>query len=928
MNDADQQIVNDFVIEASEHLADIENQLLSIEATADAPNVELVHEVFRNVHSVKGVAGFLGFATVGSLAHSLESVLNMIRGGELRPQGVVIETLLSGFDTLRQMVHHIDRVDDFDVTGHVGQLQELMDVAKGASKEATSAAASIEAIFQSSTQHAVSTTKPETPKSEPLAAAQQFLEQAQLTSTPAVALTKLREQSERDAAQPETAPAEKPAAAMASAESSATPKVVAATTADAAPSKGSAADANIRVPVAILDRLMNLAGELVLGRNQLLQILQNKSNAGLDTVGARLDQVTTELQEAIMNARMQQVGTVFNRFPRMVRDVGQKLGKQCRLNLEGSEVELDKTILENICDPLTHLIRNAIDHGIERPDVRAKAGKDVAGTLTIRAFHQAGKVHITVSDDGGGIHPQNLRDKAIRKGWFSAEHAAALSDREALRLIFRPGFSTAEVVTEVSGRGVGMDVVKTNIEKLGGTVEVDSTPGKGTTVHVKLPLTLAIIPSLIVGSCGERYAIPETSIIELVRFTPGDKSMRVERFQGAEALRLRGTLLPLVRLGSLLSDHAKKDKTPIDTSRAQNIIVVEGGVVRYGIVVDAVLDPEQIVVKPLGRQIKSCRCLAGATVLGDGQVAFILDIPGIAAHASMVAGESMEAAHRNGNTQDSAEETQTILLFQGVKGDLYAAPMAMVSRIEKISRSQIDRVETKLLLQYRGGTLPLMELEQNTSKNELPESVYVLVFQVKGHEMGLIVPLIVDICDASTAVDTRIYRDKGTMGVLVIEGRVVRLLDVHELAVGLAPAQAENPRLQQSPLASRRLTILLAEDSPFFREQVGKFLSEEGHTVIACEDGLEAWETLQQPAVAFDLVVTDVEMPRLNGFELCKRIRASDSFKHLPVVALTSLNEAKHIRMGAEAGVTDYQVKMDRDKLLGAINRFVQSRFR
>ena len=915
MNDADQQIVNDFVIEASEHLADIENQLLSIEASADSPNVELVHEVFRNVHSVKGVAGFLGFASVGSLAHSLESVLNMVRGGELRPQGVVIETLLSGFDTLRQMVHHIDRVDDFDVSGHVNQLQEIMNVAKVAPSAGELVAAGTSGGSAAS-QH-------------PLDLAQQFVTDSGLQADPNAILASLREQME-----PAAAP-------KASAQSSQQPKIASepAPTSDAAinskisaangaaaestPSKGSAADANIRVPVAILDRLMNLAGELVLGRNQLLQILQNKSGAGLDTVGARLDQVTTELQEAIMNARMQQVGTVFNRFPRMVRDVSQKLGKQCRLQLEGSEVELDKTILENICDPLTHLIRNAIDHGIERPEVRAREGKSEAGTLTIRAFHQAGKVHITVSDDGGGIHPQNLRDKGVRKGWFSAEHAASLSDREALRLIFRPGFSTAEVVTEVSGRGVGMDVVKTNIEKLGGTVEVDSTPGAGTTVHVKLPLTLAIIPSLIVGSCGERYAIPESSIIELVRFTPGDKSMRVERFQGAEALRLRGTLLPLVRLSSLLSTSSKKTPIATDTSRAHNIIVVEGGVVRYGIVVDAVLDPEQIVVKPLGRHIKSCRCLAGATVLGDGQVAFILDIPGIAAHASLVAGESLEAENRRFATQDTAEETQTILLFQGLRGDLFAAPMAMVSRIEKIGREQVDRVESRLLLQYRGGTLPLVQLEPGTQREELPESVYVLVFQVKGYEMGLIVPLIVDICDASTAVDTRVYREKGTMGVLVIEGRVVRLLDVHELAASMAPPQADNPRLQNSPLQGRRLTVLMAEDSPFFREQIGKFLTEEGHTVIACEDGLEAWETLQQPSLQIDLVVTDVEMPRMNGFEFCRKIRSSAAHRHLPVIALTSLNEAKHVRMGAEAGVSDYQVKMDRDKLLAAITKFM-----
>ena len=868
----DQQIINEFVIEASEHLAEVENQLLSIEATGAKLDVELVHQVFRNVHSIKGAAGFLGFQSIGALAHHLESVLNHIRNLELTPDGCVIETLLSGFDTLRQMLHTIEKEQEFEIAHHIAELQAI-----------ASQALTDSAMPQSGV------------KLESFAANVH----QQCAPLEVVELTK----QESNAPQPIAAELTTPA------EVAATPRQ----------------ESNIRVSVTILDRLMNLAGELVLGRNQLLQYACNRADEGIDLLSSRIDQITSDLQEAIMGARMQQVAAVFNRFPRLVRDVSQKLGKQVRLVTEGAEVEIDKSILELIADPLTHVIRNSIDHGIERPEVRAAAGKPCEGTVLLRACHQAGKVHLTVSDDGGGMPPARLKEKAVKKGLITAEQAAAMSDRDAIRLVFAPGFSTAEVVTEVSGRGVGMDVVKTNIEKLGGNVEIESVPGQGTTIHIKLPLTLAIIPSLIVGITGERYAVPESAIIELVRVVPRDPHLRIDRFNNAEVLRLRGKLLPLVRLDQVLG--ATVPEQLVRPKAAQHVIVVEASTFRYGIVVDSVLDPEQIVVKPLGTHLKSCRCLSGATVLGDGQVAFILDIPGIAEQARLVGPQASAVGNAIPESTDPVAEVQMVMVLRGCSQDLYAVPMAMVSRIERVDASQLSQVGDRLLMQYRGGALPLVELEAGGfAASKLPANVYVLVFETGRREIGLIAPHLVDIREAGCDIDTRGPHVPGVIGVMVLDGEFVRLLDLCELA-GAISVQAEGRDRRGAngtPVnANRRGTALLAEDSPFFREQVARLLEDDGLSVVVCPDGQIAWETLCQEVVKLDLIITDIEMPRLNGFDFCRQIRGDARFQHLPVIALTSMSDARHIRRGAEVGITDYQLKMDRERLLTAIHKFI-----
>lgn len=552
MTSEDDGIIAEFVIESREHLADIENQLLAIEAGGANIDIELVNKVFRAVHSIKGAAGFFGFSTLGRLAHDLENIFNQIRNRQLVPDAKATNVMLKAADTLRSMLDNIECSNDVDIQEHVTALQEIL-----LSNESTKTSDSLDTrgnqlhtVSQSAQDMAKSSVQPEKNSSDCVPDHANDMHGFNTSeSSPSSTVSIPEAQDRGNLSAPDRRDPKMPDRRSAETDGRRSN--------DKASSASAAADTNIRVSVSVLDSLMNLAGELVLARNQLLQTI-GTSDSGLNSVVARLDQVTSELQEAIMQTRMQAVGTVFSKFPRIVRDLSNQLGKQCQLVLEGEEVELDKSVIEAIADPLTHLIRNAVDHGIESPDVRIKNGKPATGTIVLQAFHQAGKVNIIISDDGAGINVKHLKEKAITQGIIRPEQAGNMSDREALHLVFRPGFSMKEKVTEVSGRGVGMDVVKTNIEKLGGAVGIETDVGRGTTINVRLPLTLAIIPSLIVRCGDNRFAIPQASISELVRIKADEATSKIERIKQAEVFRLRGKLLSLVRLNAALGNKSRK----------------------------------------------------------------------------------------------------------------------------------------------------------------------------------------------------------------------------------------------------------------------------------------------------------------------------------------------------------------------------------
>lgn len=737
-------------------------------------------------------------------------------------------------------------------------------------------------------------------------------------------------------------------------------------------------ETSLRVHVKLLDSLMNLAGELVLGRNQLLQAIALKDLHSVDASGQRLDLITSELQEAIMMTRMQPIGNILNKFPRVVRDLARTLGKEVNLTIEGEGVELDKTILEAINDPLTHLVRNAVDHGIEIPAKRSQAGKKTMGHVMLKAYHEAGQVNVEIKDDGGGIDPKKLVASAMAKNLITDKQALTMSEKEKINLIFLPGLSTAEKVSDVSGRGVGMDVVKTNLDKLGGVVDIDSRLGEGTTVKIKLPLTLAIIPSQLVKVEGERYAIPQVNLEELFRIPATQVKDRIEKVGDAEVVRLRGTLLPLIRLADVIGvdrtyedidrNEIQKDrriniadrrskKSPLikddsskseygipvdeqierdrrtDTDRryhsnsAINIVVVYTGSLKYGLVVDELQDSEEIVVKPLGRHLKHCNGYAGATIMGDGRVALILDVSGISQMAGLTSMEGTDRAKEVAFETKTSQlkDVQSLLVFRNAEDEQFAVPLGLVERIEKIKRSQIENVGGKRVMQYRGVSLPLIAIEQVAKVKPLAEKedLLVIVFVLAGREIGLLATPPLDAIEQSLVIDDNTLKQPGIMGSSIIGGHTTLIVNIFGIVEAINPTWFEKREVVYVS-EGKAATILYAEDSNFFRSQVKEYLLEDGYNVIEAEDGLIAWDLLQQHEKEISLVIADIEMPNLDGFGLTQKIRTDQRFSHLPIIALTTMAGEEDIKKGKELGINDYQIKMDKEKLMNSVYDFLR----
>ena len=551
-----------------------------------------------------------------------------------------------------------------------------------------------------------------------------------------------------------------------------------------ASSRAEAADTSIRLDVGLLDQLINQMGELVLARNQILQVASTQRDPVFVNACQRLNLITTELREGVMKARMQPISHLFGKFPRVVRDLAVSCGKQVELEMEGGDTELDRTLLEAIRDPLTHLVRNAVDHGIETAEQRAKSGKPATGHLRLRAYHEGGQVNVEISDDGAGIDVGRVKSKALQRGLINSEQAARMSERDLLDLIFLPGFSTAEKVTNVSGRGVGMDVVKTNIDKIGGAVDIHAQAGGGTTVKIKIPLTLAIIPALIVTSGGDRYAIPQVSLVELVRVEGKEAEQAVERIHDAPVYRLRGTLLPLVYLARELAGTNEPLVRTAGEDLVLTIVVLQAEGRQFGLVVDAVREAEEIVVKPLGHFLKGISIFAGATTMGDGEVALILDVLGLAQRAHVVDSNSeMAKAAAAAAAQDQLHDHSSLLLFRIGTAGRMALPVAQISRLEEFPRSRIEWSNNRELIQYRDNIMPLVRvggLLGHDSGGGETDQVQVLVCSDAGRPVGLVVDQILDIVDAQLALRSKEDSPHSCVSA-VIAGQVTDLLDVRSL---------------------------------------------------------------------------------------------------------------------------------------------------
>jgi two-component system chemotaxis sensor kinase CheA len=755
------ELTREFLIESQEGLDRMEGCLTDLEARPQ--DAALLGEIFRSVHTIKGTTGFLGFKRLEKLAHSGENLLGLLRDGKLAADRPLITGLLHLLDGLRSILKSIETAGsegDGEDSALIEQLEELQVPARASVKQPVHAKAGASAGSVAS--------PPPAPAPSPVPAV-----------VPAA----------KQAPSPAPAPESSSAAPSPAAPSPAAQAPVAGSEPDAsrprsASAAGSAAESTLRVDVVLLNRMMNLVGELVLTRNQVLQATAADPN--MTMLSRRLDMVTADLRENVMKARMQPVSNIFSKMPRIVRDLSQSLGRRVRLQVEGQETELDKSLLEAIKDPLTHAVRNSLDHGIEPPDVRQAAGKDPEGTLKLRASHEGSHVVIEVSDDGAGIAVEKVRQKAIERGVIAPERAAQLGERELLQLIFLPGFSTAAAVTNVSGRGVGMDVVRTNVEKIGGKVEIDSRAGKGTTLRLRIPLTLAIIPALIVRSVSQSFALPQGALSELVHIPPDQAAKAIEWMEGVPLYRLRGKLLPLIFLDRLLMPTVEHKAT---TERDNFIAVLDADGRRFGLVVDGLADPEEIVVKPLSAVLKDIGLYSGATVLGNADLALILDPGAIAAKAGIAMVADQEVSAAAGEQEDAgAAKTMEYLLVEAA-GRRAGVPLADVIRIEQIPLSRIEYIGYRPVLNFEGQLMPVEDSGGVLAAAEADPAVQanregkiiVVVCREGNRHVGIAVSHVLDVAAGGDLFEAGTAQRTG--GVTLLRDRVTGIVDL----AGVAP---------------------------------------------------------------------------------------------------------------------------------------------
>jgi two-component system, chemotaxis family, sensor kinase CheA len=764
------ELIREFLIESGENLDQMDRDFVKLED--DPSNIEILAGIFRAIHTIKGTCGFFGFSKLESVTHVGENLLSKLRDGELHVNSEITTALLQLVDAVREMLASIEASGEEgagDYSALVAALTRLQSAkaTEPAAAETGAVGSNIptdDALVERPLGQALVDEGKASPESvaralerqsagDPRHIGELLIEQGEVSPDDVVDLLKKKEQAQQQKA-------------------------------------GSVTDSSIRVDVGLLDKLMNMVGELVLARNQTVQYGTQFEDSNFQAVAQRLSLITTELQEGVMKTRMQPIGNVWSKFPRIVRDVSSSLGKQVRLEMEGQGTELDKTVLEAIKDPLTHIVRNSVDHGLEPTADRIAAGKPAEGLLLLRAYHEGGQVIIEISDDGRGVNVDRVRAKAVERGLVTEAQVARMSEREIANLVFLPGFSTAEKVTNISGRGVGMDVVKTNIEKIGGAVELRSETGRGTTLKIKIPLTLAIVPALIVMCGQERYAIPQVNLLELVRLEQESWSRAIETVHGCPVYRLRGKLLPLIHLRELLR---LEEPVTGDSERGEavSIVVLQAENRQFGLVVESVQDTEEIVVKPLGSQLKHIEVFAGAAIMGDGRIALILDVMGIG-RAAQIMSEGGERTMREvaGQSGSASGSQESLLLVRHGETGRMAIPLSVVARLEDFETGRLERVGERTVIQYREQILPLFHLgglvegSGGTLSGHGPESagepVHVVVYSRSGQDVGLVVDEILDISNDAISTTGKASRP-GVRATAVVHGKVTEILDIERM---------------------------------------------------------------------------------------------------------------------------------------------------
>ena len=860
------ELLREFVTETNESLDVVDVELVRFEQEPN--NASILANVFRLVHTIKGTCGFLNLPRLEALAHAAETMMGKFRDGVPATKEAVT-LILATIDRIKQILDALERDEREPDGGDQDLIVSLNDMV-------------------------------------------QRLADGQLSEPPPQTVGTLTPQVLERPLRPGEVPLDELERAFRDTEVE--PPVANPTGADAVDMAVKDDDTakngsqSIRVTVDTLEHHMTMVSELVLTRNQLLEIVRRHEDSEFKSPLQRLSNVTAELQEGVMKTRMQPIGNAWQKLPRIVRDLSVELGKQIDLEMQGADTELDRQVLDLIKDPLTHMVRNSADHGLELPAERRAAGKSERGRIRLSAYHQGGFIVIELADDGRGLDTARIKSKAIAQGLVSEAEAEKLTETQIQKFIFAPGFSTAAKITSVSGRGVGMDVVRTNIDQIGGTIDVKSVAGIGLNFTIKIPLTLAIVSALIVEAGGDRFAIPQLSVVELVRARAGSNH-RIERIKDATVLRLRDKLLPLTRLSRLLG--MENDETP-DLEKGF-IVVTQVGSQTFGIVVDAVFHTEEIVVKPMSSKLRHIAMFSGNTILGDGSVIMIIDPNGVAQALGSTVTAQMAHVETGAKPAASSDESTSLLLFRAGSAQQKAVPLSLVTRLEEIDARKIEMSNGRHMVQYRGQLMPLVTMNENVRvKSEGAQPL--LVFTDGVRSMALVVDEIIDIVD--DRLDIQVGSEQaGVLGSAIVKGQATEIVD----AGHFLPLAFEDWFRRKEQAAPRKRSVLLVDDSPFFRNMLGPVLQAAGYDVTAVASGGDALTLLLEEGRNFDIAVTDIEMPEMDGFQFAEALRADPRCAELPVIALSSVVSAEAVERGRRVGFYDYVAKFDRQGLIAAL---------
>ena len=900
-------LLREFLTESGEHLDTVDAELVRFEQ--DPNNQTILRNIFRLVHTIKGTCGFLGLPRLEALAHAAETLMGRFRDG-LPATSESVTVILSTLDRLKAILADLEATGTEPAGSDDDLISELERMASAEPEPEAAPAPAPEPVLPEPVSREL---KPGEVTLDELEAA--FLAapgpgEADVSAPvpPPVEAPKAevpKVEAPKPAAPKAAAPKPEPADVDASRVEPAgdTEAVVATETTAAGKIQ------TIRVNVDTLEHLMTMVSELVLTRNQLLEIARRHEDSSYKVPLQRLSHVTAELQEGVMKTRMQPIGSAWQKLPRVVRDLSAELGKQIDLVMVGAETELDRQVLEVIKDPLTHMVRNSADHGLESTAGRVAAGKPARGTIRLAAYHEGGTITIEIADDGKGLDLAAIRKKAVERGLTSQADVERMTDAQVAKFIFDAGFSTAAAVASVSGRGVGMDVVKTNIETIGGIIDIATTAGRGTTFTIKIPLTLAIVAALIVRAGEHRFALPQVAVLELVRVDAG--AQRVERINGSPVLRLRERLLPIVSLTGLLG---QSDGQGAETEQAGFVVVAQVGRERFGILVDEVFHTEEIVVKPMSAKLRHIPMFAGNTILGDGAVVLIVDPNGVARQVAQ--GVQGSSGHADVDAEAEASEIgdtkTTLLVFKGGHGSFKAVPLSLVTRLEEIECNKVEWLGGRPLIQYRGRLMPLVPADPAiTISSEGTQAL--VVFSDGERAMGLVVDEIVDIVEER--LDIEIAADRSDLiGSAVLRGRATDIINIAHFLQLAYDDWARGPKKSEQVS-----TLLLVDDSAFFRDMLSPVLKAAGYQVLTAASA-DAALTLLQSDPRIEVVVTDLEMPRRSGFDLVAAMRGSEPrLAGLPVIGLTGTVGAEAVERARSLAISDLVAKFDRSGLIAAL---------